>query len=417
MAVQFDQHLAKVLALAEPLPTVTLGLLECLGLPVARDVTALLPVPTFTNSAMDGYAVRSADVASAPVRLEVTADIPAGTSPGLRVRPGQAHRIMTGAPLPVGADAVVPVELTDQRAGAHPLPRHVTIHQPEPAGANVRTEGEDVSVGATVIEAGVIADAAVLAAAAAVGHSELLVRPRPRVAIFATGSELVAPGDALAPGQIPDSNSILLAGLVREHGGEAVIVGSVADDCTELRQRLTRSALDVDLVLTAGGISAGAYEVVKQACEGWDIEFEVVQMRPGAPQGCGWLPGGPDRRVPLVAVPGNPVAVFVSFHVFVRPLLTLMSGGDPESVPGTVAAISNGGLRSRVDKRQFTPVLVTLDDEQGGLTTLSLPGGTGSHRIATLHQANGLAVIAEELAEIAPGEAVPVIPVGPDWRN
>ena len=192
-------------------------------------------------------------------------------------------------------------------------------------------------------------------------------------------------------------------------GGEAVIVGSVADDCTELRQRLTRSALDVDLVLTAGGISAGAYEVVKQACEGWDIEFDVVQMRQGAPQGCGWLPGGPDRRVPLVAVPGNPVAVFVSFHVFVRPLLTLMSGGDPESVPGTVAAISNGGLRSRVDKRQFTPVLVTLDDEQGGLTTLSLPGGTGSHRIATLHQANGLAVIAEELAEIAPGEAVPVL--------
>lgn len=416
MAVQFDEHLAKVLELGEPLPAVTLGLLDCLGLPVARDVTALLPVPTFTNSAMDGYALRSADVARTPVRLEVTADIPAGTSPSLTLRPGQAHRIMTGAPLPVGADAVVPVEQTDQQPGAHPLPPQVTILQPVPGGANVRVEGEDVSVGATVIEAGVIADATVLAAASSVGRAELLVRPRPRVAVFATGSELVAPGEELAPGQIPDSNSIMLAGLVREHGGEAVIVGSVADDCDDLRRRLTRSALDVDLVLTAGGISAGAYEVVKQACEGWDIEFEVVQMRPGAPQGCGLLPGGPGRRVPLVALPGNPVAVFVSFHVFVRPLLTRMSGGDPESVPGTVVATSTGGLRSRVGKRQFTPVVVTPDDEQG-LTAVPLQAGTGSHRIATLHQANGLAVIAEELAEIPPGEEVPVIPVGPDWRN
>ena len=277
-----EEYLDKILALADLLPSSAQPVGGGFGQILAEDVFAKYPVPPFTNSAMDGFAVRVADLGRGPTRLEVVGDIPAGAQYAPPVGAGEAVRIMTGAPLPRGADTVIPVELSDQAPGDVPLPRSVVV-DPLPRCSNIRRSGEDVPVGAKVLRGGASWTPAAAAAAASVGYSEVPLRRRPRVAVLATGSELVSPGAQLGFGQIPDSNSILLAGLVEQFGGEVVLTTAVPASVSQFEDSLDRAAsLGADLIVTAGAISAGAFEVVRQSLEG-RASFNKVAMQPGKP--------------------------------------------------------------------------------------------------------------------------------------
>lgn len=400
------EHRSAVLDLVAPLAPVTATLDEAAGLVLAADVVARAAVPAWDNSAMDGYAVRAADVAGAApgagVRLHVVADLPAGSAAMPEVPAGAAARIMTGAPLPPGADAVVPVELTD---GA---PDTVTVLAGVPAGANVRRAGEDSGAGAVVLAAGTLLRPPHVAAAAAAGSASLSVHRRPVVAVLSTGSELVAPGGQPGRGQIPDSNSHLLAAAVRSAGCTPVRHDPVADDPEALRDVL--AALDgaVDLVVTSGGVSVGAYDVVKQVLSDWgDVDFVQVAMQPGKPQALGTLPGG----TPIIGLPGNPVSVHVSFEVFVRPALRRMRGlpdADPVVGLGTEPAVVSTGWRSPVGRVQYMPVAVDRVDGTWHVRPAS-PGGSGSHLVTGLARAEGLAVVPADVAEVRPGDMVTVL--------
>lgn len=376
---------------------------DCLGLILAEDIDAVLPVPPFTNSAMDGYAVRARDVTEVPARLKVVGDSPAGAPTDRSVGAGEAVRIMTGAPLPVGADAIVPVEATDQRPGAAPLPQWVEIREPAGLGRHIRRAGEDVPVGSPVLTSGTRLTPAALAAAIATGHGELAVHPRPRVAVIATGSELVPPGRTPGPGQLPDSNSPMLAALVEQAGADVAVRVAVADDVEVFGRALEAAAARADLVLTTGGVSAGAFDVVK---EFGGLDFHAVLMQPGRPQASGWIELD-ERRVPLLGLPGNPVSVFVSFHVFVAPLLAALAGDRAWERPTLVARASTA-WRSPAGRQQYVPVALAADGTCAPPHAL----GSGSHLIASLHLADGLAIVAADVTEVAAGDELTVLLTG-----
>ncbi len=394
-----EEHQAVVAALLPLLPEESAPLTAAHGRVLARDVEAAVALPGFDNSAMDGYAARWAEVGRAAeqaVRLPVAEDIPAGRSDVVPLAPGTVHRIMTGAPLPPGADVVVPVELTD---GGTDL---VAIHDSPAAGAHLRRAGEDITAGAVALTAGSPLGAAQLGLAAAVGLIDLPLRRRPRVLILSTGSELVAPGQLLAPGQIYESNSLLLAAAVTEAGGVPRRLHFVPDDVDRFLATV-RAELHgtddgpADLLVTSGGVSAGAYEVVKDAFRGLGtVDFVKVAMQPGGPQGAGTVDG-----VPVVTLPGNPVSAFVSFEVFVRPALRRALGhADPDRlrVPARLA----GPLRSPPGRRQFL-----RGRFDGG--EVSQVGGPGSHLVAHLARANCLVVVPEDVTELDAGAEVDVV--------
>ncbi|TYL51658.1 molybdopterin molybdotransferase MoeA [Nocardioides sp. BGMRC 2183] len=328
--IPVDVHAATVAALlpdpaavlSEPLAaewTETIACADALGRVVAVAVASPEDLPAFDNSAMDGYAVRAAEIAAAttaaPVTLPVSADIPAGAAPGT-LPPGTAARIMTGAPLPAGADTVVEVEVTD---GGTDL---VRIHAAREPGRFVRPTGSDLAIGSELLSVGTPLDAAQIGALAAVGIDRVTVRRRPRVLVCSTGSELTdhpQPGS----GQIRDSNSPMLAAAVQQAGSEVVRRRWVADDVPEFLGLLDDALADrpVDLIVTSGGVSAGAYEVVKDALGSRGVEFTKVAMQPGMPQGAGTYAG-----VPVVCLPGNPVSTLTSFEVFLRPALRRLAG-------------------------------------------------------------------------------------------
>ncbi len=379
-------------------PAVAVGLAEAQGLVLADDVVASLALPVFDNSAMDGYAVRAEDVAGAtpehPVVLEVAEDIPAGRIDELVLQPKTAHRIMTGAPVPAGATAVVPVEDTDGGVQA------VAIRAPRPEGAHIRRAGEDVAPGTTVLRRGQVVTPAVLGLASALGMADLKVVPRQRVLVMSTGSELVAPGAPLRPGQIYESNSIMLAGAVREAGAEVIAVATAEDDVAQFSSILDRYAGDCDLIITSGGVSAGAYEVVKDAF-GRDgdqgVEFVKVAMQPGMPQGIGRVAG-----TTIVTLPGNPVSALVSFEVFIRPALRRAMGlPDPER-PHRPAVLAES-LTSPRGKRQFRRAI--LDSEAGTVISYGPPA---SHHLRWLASANGLLDIPEDVVEVSEGTELAV---------
>lgn len=315
--ISVEDQLAHVLARLEPLPTEDLPLAAALGRTLARDVRSATDIPVFDNSAMDGYAVRHGDVAQAspehPVTLRVVADLPAGSPEDPSLAPGAAARIMTGAIVPADADAIVPVEHTDAyrtdgsfSAPANPGTVHVTITTAPRPGAHIRRTGEDLHAGDVVLVAGSVLSARHLSAAAAAGHPTLTVHRAPRVAVIATGSELVPPGRPLGRGQIPESNSTLLAALVTEAGGTVERAVTVPDDDDALRAELAAIvAAGVDLVVLSGGVSVGAYDVTKAVLAPLGtVDFVSVAMQPGKPQAFGHLPGG----VPVFGLPGNPVS-------------------------------------------------------------------------------------------------------------
>ncbi|MGQ5636304.1 MULTISPECIES: molybdotransferase-like divisome protein Glp [unclassified Streptomyces] len=423
-----DEHLEDVLSTVRPLEPIELHLLDAQGCVLVEDVTVQVSLPPFDNSSMDGYAVRVADVAGAseefPAALEVVGDVAAGAADPVRVGPGQAARIMTGAPLPPGAEAVVPVEWTDGGLGAGPVSGmrarslapegaqgQVRVHRPAEPRAHVRAAGSDVRAGDRALEAGTILGPSQIALLAAIGRGTVRVRPRPRVVVLSTGSELVQPGEELRRGQIYDSNSFALTAAARDAGAIAYRVGAVADDAETLRSTIEDQLVRADLLVTTGGVSVGAYDVVKEALShagdedeaGGGVEFRKLAMQPGKPQGFGTI--GPDHT-PLLALPGNPVSSYVSFELFVRPAIRTLMGLPDVHRPRTRATLTAGeALRSPKGRRQF--LRGAYGD--GEVTPV---GGAGSHLIAALAHADALIVVPEDVESVEPGAEVEVVLLG-----
>ena len=389
-----EEHRRVVAGLINPRPPVALPLAAALGLVLADDVVAPLSLPGFDNSAMDGYAVLATDVADAgqdsPVRLPVAEDIPAGRTDIPTLAAGTAHRIMTGAPLPAGATAVVPVEATDGATDT------VTIRSAPREGQHVRRAGEDVTAGTTVLRAGQVVTPATLGLAAALGLGELTVVPRQRVLVVSTGTELVGPGVPLQPGQIYESNGVMLAAAVRDAGADVAASPMTGDDVDAFRETLRGHVADADLILTTGGVSAGAYEVVKDALGGsGDVEFVKVAMQPGMPQGAGRLDG-----VPVVTLPGNPVSALVSFEVFVRPALRVAMGRPDAERPRREAVLTED-LTSPRGKRQFRRGVLDGD-------AVTSYGPPASHHLRWLASANCLLELGEDVDSVNAGSRVQV---------
>ncbi|MFF2371451.1 gephyrin-like molybdotransferase Glp [Agromyces sp. NPDC058110] len=408
---------------AAPGGTESVRLADAAGRVLAIPVDAVIASPPFDNSAMDGFAVRWADVAGAtpeaPVALQVVADHAAGSTEVLdapSIGRGECARIMTGAPLPAGADTVVPVERTDGGTSGEGAAHLVQVFSAPDRGRHIRRAGEDLAVGDRLLDAGLLLGPRHVAAAATAGCASLEVVRRPRVAVVATGSELTEPGEALLPGRIPDSNSLLLAGLVRDAGCEVAEVVRMPDD-----EQLLRAWLDereaADAVVFSGGVSVGAYDVVRRVLSAiGTVDFVRVAMQPGSPQAFGRLADG----TPVFGLPGNPVAVAVSFEVFVRPALLALQG--LASVQRRrVRAVATTGWDSPVGRLQVMPVAfvetrcdATMPDDAGaafdGLRVRpATRGGAGSHLSGGLAAASGFAVVPEQVERVEAGDEVDVL--------
>lgn len=404
-----EQHLDTVLAAAALLGAERVPLDNAHGRTLREPVLAAVDLPAFDNSAMDGFAVRFADVTDAapdaPVALEVVADLPAGTADDPALAPCQAARIMTGAPVPAGADAIVPFE--DTVGGlADSLGTITVLRAPRGSGAHIRRAGEDARAGDEVLTAGVLLGPLQVAAIAAAGVAEVVVTRQPRVAVISTGSELAEPGSPLRRGQIPESNSRVLSALATEAGAVVVRRASVTDEGNEL-DRVLAEVTDVssreraDVVVFSGGVSAGAYEVVKTSLAG-SMAFSKVAMQPGKPQGFGRLP---DATL-LFGLPGNPVSAAVSFEVFVRPALLRMQGRRDLLRP-VFALPAATGWRTPPGRRQYLPVTIERADSRAWSVRPATTGG--SHLAGGLGRAEAYAVVPSDVDVVEAGDVVDVM--------
>ncbi len=408
--LSLEEAQERVLRDIDPLPAEDVDILEAVGRVLAADVHADTDIPPYANSAMDGYAVRAEDTAgagpSSPVRLRVVGDLPAGTVPRQEVMPGTAIRIMTGAPLPPGADAVVKVEETDMQG------EFVRIFVPVGEGNYVRPAGEDVREGSLPVKQGTRLRPQEIGMLAALGHSRVPVARKPRVAILATGDELMPIEDPLAPGKIRNTNSYSNAAQVIQHGGEPILLGIAGDTRDALSTKLDAGlSQDVDLFLTSGVVSVGEFDLVKDvlAAEG-EIDFWRVRMKPGKPLAFGHLKAGsrdgePGRTIPVLGLPGNPVSVMVSFEAFARPALLQMQGIDDWRRPTVEAELMNP-IRHKDDRRHF--VRVRLGWEAGRYRAY-LTGRQGSGILTSMLRANALAIIPEEWDAAPRGARVEVM--------
>lgn len=392
-----EDHRQAILTAVQHLDRLTVPLANALGSTLRTAVHAAVDLPLFDNSAMDGFAVRFADVATAsaasPVVLRVVADLPAGTALDPALNPGEAARIMTGAPLPTSADTVVPFEAT---AGglADSLASVIVTEAPLQIGDHIRRRGEDCTAGTELVPAGVELGPLQLSAIAAANVARVTVSRRPRVAVIATGTELHPPGTSLERGQIPESNSLLLAALVREAGADVILQTTVGDVDADLRGAIAdATARGADAIITSGGVSAGAFEVVKTAVT--EMTFVQVAMQPGRPQG--FASGDPL----MFGLPGNPVSAAVSFEAFVRPALLAMQGRtriDRRMLRLPAAT----GWRSPRERQQYVPIVYA----DGAVAPAA---EHGSHRAGGLARAEGYAVVPLEVEAVEPGDIVDVM--------
>ncbi len=406
-------HQAAVAALFGPPATSRVAVADALGLVTAVDVAAPISLPGFDNSAMDGYAVRAADVASAskdsPVELPVVEDIAAGRTDALTLAPGTANRIMTGAPLPAGADAVVPVELTTSADG-HFSTTAVSIVRAVDAGKHIRAAGSDIEQGAPALAAGTVLGAPQIGLLAALGSATIDVFTPLRVVVLSTGSELVTPGQPLQFGQIYESNGPMLTAAATAAGARARHEHFVVDDVAEFTTRIDAISDDADLIITSGGVSAGAFEVVKEALsQAGGVEFVKVAMQPGMPQGCGHVRSSSGRAVPIITLPGNPVSSLVSFEVFIRPALRAAMGLPPHRERQAATLASD--VRSPDGKRQFMRGVLRADGASDSSGWAVDPiGPPGSHHLRYLAAADALIDIPADVTALGAGEVVDV------WR-
>jgi molybdopterin molybdotransferase len=434
-----ETHLAEILDTVRPLAPTELSLGDVDGLVLAEDVTASVPLPSFDNSAMDGYAVRVEDIASAsedtPVRLPVVAEVPAGDTGAYALPPGTSIRIMTGAMLPHGTEAVVPVEWTDGGTA------RVSIRAKAEPGNAIRLAGGDAKADEVLVSAGTRLRPIHIAVIAAAGRGTVWVRPRPRVAVLSTGSELAEPGTPIVPGRIWDSNSFMIAAAAREAGCLAYRQAIVPDNPEEVLPAIEDQLVRADLMITTGGVSMGGeHDVVKAALRQLGtISFRKVAMQPGMPQGFGTIaltalpaaegtasgsrlagsvrkvlrtdkaipdetaPAAATERVPIFTLPGNPVSAYVSFQVFVRPAIGALQAYDQMDLEQVRAELT-GPLRSPPARRSF--LRGVLDRSRARVTPLS---GQGSHQVATLGKANALIIVPEWIVRMAEGETADVL--------
>ena len=407
------EALALVLSRVAPLDEERVPLLDALGRVLATPVVAADSLPPFANSSMDGYAVRADDLAGAAaqaaVSLRVVADIAAGRPSDVAITPGAAARIMTGAPLPEGADAVVPVEDTDEpwRERDRPLPERVAIRRAVGRGDYVRYPGEDIRVGQKVLTAGHVVRPQEIGVLASLGVERVAVVRRPRVGVLATGDELIDVGAPLSPGKIRNSNGYAQAAQVRALGGEAVELGVAGDREADVRARLDAGvAAGADLLVSSAGVSVGAYDVVKAVLDqAGGVAFWRVRMRPGKP-----LAFGAYRGVPFLGLPGNPVSAMVSFERFARPAILKMAGRQELERP-SVAAIVLEELHS--DGRESYLRAVVSRDARGYVATTT--GSQGSHLMTSLVQANALLIVPEGVTAVAAGTTLRALMI--DWPS
>jgi molybdopterin molybdotransferase len=404
--------LEHILKAFHPLEPERVPIIEALGRVLAEDVTADVDVPPHSNSSMDGYAVRASDTAEAsretPVRLRVVGELAAGYVTETEVTPGTAIRIMTGAPIPPGADAVVKVEDTASET------QWVDIYAQGAAGQYIRPAGEDVHQGELTLPQGTIVRPQEIGMLATLGRKNVCVIRRPRVAILATGDEVVEIDAPLAPGKVRNANSYSNAAQVVQYGGIPIMLGIARDRVQELTDRIRAGlARGVDLFLTSGGVSVGNFDMVKDvlAAEG-KIGFWRVRMKPGKPLAFGHLDLPPSReerekgkRVPVLGLPGNPVSVMVSFEIFVRPAILKMLGMTNWERPTVEATLVNG-VEHKDNRRHF--LRVRVEEGEGGYRA-ALTGGQGSGILSSMVKANGFAIIPEEWTHVPAGARVRVM--------
>ena len=415
-----EEARARILAMFQPLLSEEIDLLSSLGQVLDEDIVSNITIPPLSNSAMDGYAVKYRDIRDAnpdnPVNLDVTGYLAAGQLPGVEVSDGKAIRIMTGAPIPPGADTVVPFEDTNEyelkRFGMGPQEiKDVEIRIESPIGSNVRPAGQDIRSGDKVLDKGTVLRPGEIGVIASLGRNKVRVIRRPSIAVLATGDELIEPGKPILPGSIYDSNSYGICASVLKYGGIPNFLGIAQDNLESMNRKLEEGLL-ADMILTSAGVSKGDYDIVKDVLlSRGEIDFWSVRMRPAKPLAFGVLFGPGGRKVPHIGLPGNPVSALVAFEELVRPAILKMIGYKDFNKP-TVKAILEDDIINNDRRRVYARAIVTSRD---GCYYASLTGDQGSGILTSMAHANGLAIYPEDVEVMKAGEEVDVQML--DWAD